>query len=104
MDKFLKYKIILFAFIFLNAFSITFAQHENKVIRNGNELYQNKKFSQAENKYKQALNKNKESKEAGFNLGDALYEQKKYDEATEQFNALLKQLKIKKYNRRHIIT
>ena len=87
---------LLIACVFLNTISMVYAQHENKVIRNGNQLYQNKKFGQAENKYKEALTKNKESKEAAFNLGDALYEQKKYEEATEQFNATAKTAKDKK--------
>lgn len=66
------------------------AQHINKQIRSGNALYQDKKFAEAEQKYQAALKKDKDSKEAGFNLGDAYYSQKKFDEATEQFNAIAK--------------
>jgi tetratricopeptide (TPR) repeat protein len=94
--KTLVFKSILALSGFLISVSMAHAQHENKTIRNGNQLYQNKKFDAAEKKYKQALVKNKESKEAGFNLGDALYEQKKYEEATELYNATAKKTKDKK--------
>ena len=96
MEKNLVKKIILITCIFLNVVSISHAQQENKIIRNGNQLYQNKKFNQAESKYKQALTKNKDSQEASFNLGDALYEQKKYEEASQQFDATAKTTKDKK--------
>jgi Ca-activated chloride channel family protein len=90
------HRIILMTYFMLGIAVIALAQHENKTIRNGNQLYQDKKFTQAEMKYKEAIKKNKDSKEAGFNLGDALYEQKKYEEATEQFNATAKTAKDKK--------
>jgi Ca-activated chloride channel family protein len=93
INKTLKRFIVSILFI-LSMLSV-YAQHENKDIRNGNKLYEEKKFIAAERKYKDALMKNKSSNEAGFNLGDALYEQKKYDAAADQFIATAKSSKDK---------
>ena len=62
-----------------------FGQGEKKFIRQGNGLYDEKKFSESEIAYKKAMDKNKMSSDAGFNLGDALFKQKKYEEAGKQF-------------------
>jgi Tfp pilus assembly protein PilF len=93
LNKYFFEMILLFALL---NFSNAVAQHENKTIRKGNELYGEKKFADAEKKYKQALQKNKNSKEAQFNLGDAIYEQKKFEEAAEQFSAAAKTSSNKK--------
>src|ERR1700746_2696203 len=61
------------------------AQKERKSIREGNKLYEEKKYTEAEKKYNQALEKNKNSFEGTFNLGDALYKLEKYKEAGEKF-------------------
>jgi tetratricopeptide (TPR) repeat protein len=65
-----------------------FSQSDKKLIRDGNNLYKNKKYSDAEVAYKKSLNKNQQSKEGNFNLGDAYYKQGKYDEAAKQFENL----------------
>jgi Ca-activated chloride channel family protein len=61
------------------------AQEEKKFIRQGNDQYKENKFADSEVSYRKAIDKNKQSKEAGFNLGDALYKQNKYDEAGKEF-------------------
>ena len=61
------------------------AQKESKDVRQGNGLYKDKKYVDAEIAYRKGLEKNKQSFEATFNLGNALYKQKKYPEAVEQF-------------------
>ena len=68
--------------------TLTNAQKEKKFIHEGNKLYENKKYSEAEKNYQQSLNKNKDSYKGNFNLGDAYYKQGKYEEATQQFQAL----------------
>lgn len=79
----------LLAFVALLIPSISMvAQQEKKFIKEGNENYTDKKYSDAEKKYKQGVSKNKDSYKAAFNLGDAYYKQGKYEEAAEQFQLL----------------
>jgi Ca-activated chloride channel family protein len=68
--------------------SNVFAQSERKLVREGNKLYMEKKFTDAEVNYKKSLNVNKESPPAKFNLGDAYYKQDKYEDAASQFNMI----------------
>ncbi len=64
------------------------AQKERKFIRQGNSVYEDKDYLNAEIDYRKALEKNKDSFEAQFNIGDALFKQEKYDKAAEQFEVL----------------
>jgi tetratricopeptide (TPR) repeat protein len=70
--------------------SISFCQttDEEKLVREGNKLYKEKKFAEAEKKYMDALGKQSGSYRGAFNLGDAYYQQEKYKEAAEQFEML----------------
>lgn len=61
------------------------AQREKAYVKDGNDLYQQKKYAEAAELYGKAVDRKKESVEGQFNLGDALYKQKKYDKAAEQF-------------------
>lgn len=72
--------------IFLPA--ISYAQQEKKYIKEGNILFENKKYKEAEKSYQQALQKDKGSYKATFNLGDAYYKQGKYEDAAQQFQDL----------------
>lgn len=67
---------------------IGFSQQDRKFIKDGNKLFEEKKYNEAEKSYQQALKKNKESYNATFNLGDAYYKQQKYEDAAQQFQAL----------------
>jgi tetratricopeptide (TPR) repeat protein len=79
----------LLAFGFwLSAIQPVLSQSDKKLIRDGNKLFEQKKFSDAEVAYKKSLNKNQKSYEGNFNLGDAYYKQGKYDEAAKQFQDL----------------
>jgi tetratricopeptide (TPR) repeat protein len=60
------------------------AQSDRSLIRDGNQLYDDKKFTDAEVNYRKALDKNKELPTGSFNLGDALYREGRYDEAATQ--------------------
>lgn len=57
------------------------AQQDKLLINEGNILYKDSLFEQAQAKYEEAQLINPERKEAGFNLGNALYRQEKLDEA-----------------------
>ena len=66
-----------------------FAQtDEQKLVREGNKKYNDKKYSEAEKSYQNALGKQSNSYRGTFNLGDSYYKQGKYKEATEQFESL----------------
>lgn len=63
-----------------------FGQKYNNGLNEGNELYKEGKFDEAEVNYRKALESQPEDDvKAAFNLGDALYKQERYEEATQQF-------------------
>lgn len=68
--------------------SVVFAQKEKRDIHNGNKLYQQQKYAEAEASYRKSVEKTKESVAGNFNLGDALYKQKKFDNAAQKFNEI----------------
>ncbi len=68
-------------------FSINgFSQNENSLIREGNKLFEEKKYPEAEIEYRKSLEVAPKSFKGNFNLADALYEQKNYEEASKLFN------------------
>lgn len=74
--------------IILLSGSRLFAQQEKSYVKKGNDLYQQKKYTEAAEQYNKAVEKKKESVEGQFNLGDAFYKQKQFDKAAEQFNKI----------------
>jgi tetratricopeptide (TPR) repeat protein len=58
---------------------------ERKHIREGNTLYRNEKFTEAEIAYRKGVDVNPRSVEGAYDLGNALYRQQKYPEAAEQY-------------------
>ena len=81
-------KVILFGVSFTFLYVTSSAQSERKLVRDGNQMYKDKKYSDAEVNYKKSLGVNKDSKPAQFNLGDAYYKQGKFDDACKQFEAI----------------
>ena len=65
--------------------SALFAQDAKTLIYKGNELYDQKKYKEAEADYQKAVAKKKLPLEGNFNLSDALYKQKQYDNAAKNF-------------------
>ena len=61
-----------------------FWQTTNQLTRNGNQLYNQQQYPNAEAAYRQSINK-KANDAANFNLGDALYQQQQYETAAQQF-------------------
>jgi len=80
-------KQLIIILLFLLQGSWLFAQQEKSLVHKGNELYQQKKYTEAEANYRKSMEKRK-NVEGDFNLGDALFKQKKFAEAGEQFNQL----------------
>jgi Ca-activated chloride channel family protein len=68
--------------------SVLFAQQEKKYIRQGNQLYQQQNYKDAENNYRVSIGKKGKTVAGNFNLGDALYKQKKYADAGQQFGKI----------------
>ena len=75
------------SFIIFIVFSISAAraQSERSLVSDGNRMYRDKKYADAEASYRKALEKNKELQQGAFNLGDALYKQERFGEAAEQY-------------------
>lgn len=61
------------------------AQNDRQLIREGNQLYRQGHYAQAETTYRKALNQNPNSVRATYNLGCALMKQGKVEEADKQF-------------------
>lgn len=84
--------------------TVLFAQTANESLKQGNKLYEQKNYDEAEINYRKALEAEKKDPiRAEFNLGDALYKQERYEEATNQFAKVATQaqasdLKAKAYH------
>ena len=61
------------------------AQQSTATIREGNKLYENKEYSEAEKAYRRSLATDAGSFPGNYNLGSALYRQDKHDEAARQY-------------------
>jgi len=79
----MKQLIIILLIVLKGA--LVFAQDAKSDINQGNKLYREKKYKEAEEAYRRATAKKNEKIESNFNLGDALYKQKKTDSAEKNF-------------------
>jgi len=77
--------LILFLISFV---SIVIAQPAQKMVRSGNNKYNDGHFKEAEIDYRKALTKLPGSPKATFNLGNSLYKQQNYDQALSQYQKL----------------
>jgi Ca-activated chloride channel family protein len=80
MRNFIYIPILFFS---LNAF----AQGGKNYVREGNKLYKDKRYTDADSLYRLGA-KDTSSYKSVFNLGDALYKQGKFEEAANNFNAI----------------
>src|ERR1043165_5855912 len=91
MRKSFCYILILIACtIYGNAYAQT-----NRYVREGNKLYEQKKYKEAAVDYQKALAKNPTYLPGMFNLGNSLYQQKQFDAARKVLNATAKTAKDK---------
>ena len=82
-------KSIIWMMLLMFCSGAVFAQKaERKHLREGNGLYNKKKYTEAEIAYRKGLEVNPRSVEGTYNLGNALYKQKKYSEAGQQYQLL----------------
>ena len=76
--------IIIINFISISAFT----QNKKSYLRNGNKLYNDSSYNDAEMQYRKSLEKDQDYFNATFNLANAVYKQDRYDEASALFNSL----------------
>ena len=65
------------------------AQSARKKVMEGNRLYAEEKFDEANNEYQDALLDDPSSSRIQFNVGDVLYQKKNYEKALETYNKAL---------------
>lgn len=65
------------------------AQSKRDLINGGVNLYESKKYADAEVKFKKSLEKDNKMFQGHFNLGDAYYKQGRYDEALQAYKKSL---------------
>jgi Ca-activated chloride channel homolog len=82
-------KGLLITILLLSSLSLA-AQTERKFIREGNKLYKEQKYSDAEISYRKALDKKNNSFAGAFNTASSLYKQGKYPEAAAMFDTMAK--------------
>ena len=80
-------KNTLFILSFLMSFN-AFAQNKKSYLRDGNELYTDSSYNEAEMQYRKSLEKDQDYFNASFNLADAIYKQERYEESSSLFDAL----------------
>ncbi len=71
------------------------AQSVRSLVNGGNDLYAEKKFSDAEVNYKKALDKDVTLMPGHYNLGNSLYRQNKLDEAIKSFEEAVQKSETK---------
>jgi len=67
----------------------SFAQNKKSLLRDGNELYTDSSYNDAEMQYRKSLEKDQDYFNASFNLADAVYKQERYEESSALFEALI---------------
>ena len=67
---------------------ISFAQNKKSFLRDGNKLYADSSYNEAEIKYRKSFAEDQNYFNASFNLADAIYKQGRYEEASALFSAL----------------
>lgn len=87
-----KMKTLISIFLITMGFAAA-AQVYNRPLKEGNELYGEEKYDEAEIRYREAIDEEEEENDAvlrgEFNLGDALYKQDRFEEAAEQFSKVI---------------
>jgi tetratricopeptide (TPR) repeat protein len=66
--------------LFLLASTSSFAQNKKSFLRNGNTLYADSSYKEAEMQYLKSLEKDQDYFNASFNLADAVYKQENYSD------------------------
>ncbi|OAD46527.1 DNA primase [Polaribacter atrinae] len=89
--KILQYILIVFLMLFspkeilAQKDSIALQREARKLLRQGNDLYNKKKFTDASVAYQKSLANNTKYDKASYNLGNAFYENNNFKEAVPQY-------------------
>ncbi|MBT4869607.1 MAG: tetratricopeptide repeat protein, partial [Polaribacter sp.] len=89
--KYLQCLFILFLMLFSSKEivaqrdSLSLQRKAKKLLRQGNELYEKKQYTDASVAYQKALGANNKYDKATYNLGNALYQNKNFKEAIPQY-------------------
>jgi Ca-activated chloride channel family protein len=76
----------VFSMLALIAVSFSaYSQSSKKLIHDGNKLYEEKKYKEAEENYRKSLSDKNNAFIGNYNLGNALYQEGKLDEARDQY-------------------
>lgn len=78
-------KYLLFTLTILWGLSL-FSQNEKKLVREGNDLFEEENYSEAEIEYRKSLTEKPGYYKGTFNLGDAMYKQENYEESGKLFD------------------
>ncbi len=79
---------LLFILSILFVSSLLYGQHENKLIRRGNNQYEEGNYKDAGVLYLKSMDTKDPTFKGAFNLGDAWYKQEIYDQAAIAFDSL----------------
>ena len=75
--------------------SLALQRKARGLVRDGNKLYEQEKYTDASVAYKKALENSASYEKASYNLGNAMYQNKNYKEAVPQFELSAKTAKDK---------
>jgi tetratricopeptide (TPR) repeat protein len=89
-----KYRFLVLPLLFIPL--LLSAQSETHLLRQGNKLYEQKKYKDAEINYRKAGSKSKNPFRANYNLGNSMYKQNNYNEAASVYRELLTRKSDKK--------
>ncbi len=81
-------RFVLFALTLIFPFSV-YAQGGHKQVAEGNKLFAEEKYDEANNKYRDALIESPESPIIHYNMGDVLYKKRNYEEAMKSYEKAL---------------
>jgi Ca-activated chloride channel family protein len=78
-----------YSLFFISSFllpQLTFAQNQQKLLKQGNEAYKKEEYERAAATYKKVTEKSPNNTTAQYNLGNAMYKKSKVDEAVQAFD------------------
>ena len=84
--------ILFLSFLLFNHL-IVFGQSARSHVSDGNHLYKDHKYSDAEVEYRKSLEKDNQLLQGYYDLGDAVYKQNRFDEAVQNYTTALSKTK-----------
>ena len=80
-------RILLFILVFTFPF-LTNAQSKKSHLREGNKLYADSIFNDAETRYRKSLEKDQDYFSASYNQANAVYKQERFEESSALYDGL----------------